>query len=369
MSNKNKKKLAPYKKQLNLRHHYLAQRYDLAEKVGLKLTKKYPNDQFSFNILSLVYRETNRLSEAFEFNKKAISIAPNDPMLYNNLGNFFKDAGKKEEAEKNYKYALSIDNQLFLAHKNLGVLFHTSGRKDEALASYSRALEIDSDPEIKHLYSSISGEGTSLVNIEYSESLFDARARGFEEELVEKLDYNAPKIIADILTEHNGNSLGSILDLGCGTGLFGKEIRSFCNKLVGVDISKKMLEEAKKKEIYDDLIKSEIVNYLSEESLDYDIFICLDTLIYIGDLSEIFNLIKNKNKVHGKFVFTTEHNEKEDICFEETGRYSHSKSYIEKLCKEFNYNLTYFKTINLRKEKKVFLIGGIYILDFECNNI
>ena len=119
MSNKNKKKLAPYKKQLNLRHHYLAQRYDLAEKVGLKLTKKYPNDQFSFNILSLVYRETNRLSESFEFNKKAISIAPNDPMLYNNLGNFFKDAGKKEEAEKNYKYALSIDNQLLLAHKSM----------------------------------------------------------------------------------------------------------------------------------------------------------------------------------------------------------------------------------------------------------
>ena len=45
------------------------------------------------------------------------------------------------------------------------------------------------------------------------------------------------------MTEHNKNSLGSILDLGCGTGLFGKEIRSFCNKLVGVDISKKMLEE------------------------------------------------------------------------------------------------------------------------------
>ena len=369
MSDKNKKKLAPHKKQFNLRHHYLAQRYDLAEKVGLKLSKKYPKDQFSFNILSLVYKATNRLSEAFEFNKKAISIAPNDPILYNNLGNLFKDVGKKEEAEKSYKYALSIDSQLFLAHKNLGILFHNSGRKDEALASYSRALEINTDPEIEHLYSAISGKETSSVNLEYSESLFDARANGFEEELVEKLDYNAPKIIADILTEDNESSLGSILDLGCGTGLFGKEIRSFCNKLVGVDISKKMLEQAKKKEVYDYLIKSDIISYLSKESMYYNTFICIDTLIYIGDLSEIFNLIKNKNKANGRFIFTTEHNEKEDICFEESGRYSHSKTYIEKLCKEFNYNLTYFKTINLRKEKKEFLIGGIYILDFECNNI
>ena len=62
--------------------------------------------------------------------------------------------------------------------------------------------------------------------------------------------------------------------------------------------------------------------------------------------------IENKNKANGRFIFTTEHNEKKDFCFEESGRYSHSKTYIEKLCKDFNYNLTYFKTINLRKERK-----------------
>ena len=42
-----------------------------------------------------------------------------------------------------------------------------------------------------------------------------------------KLDYKTPKLIRNILIKSNDNQeLGSVLDLGCGTGLFGTEIKN-----------------------------------------------------------------------------------------------------------------------------------------------
>ena len=47
-----------------------------------------------------------------------------------------------------------------------------------------------------------------------------------------------------------------------------------------------------------------------------------------------------------------------------SGRYSHLKNYIENLCKKFGYSLSHFSETNLRKENGVFLVGGLYLLDF-----
>ena len=49
---------------------------------------------------------------------------------------------------------------------------------------------------------------------------------------------------------------------------------------------------------------------------------------------------------------------------EKSGRYTHSKSYIDELCKEFRFSISHFSETNLRKEKGSFLIGGLYFLDF-----
>ena len=79
---------------------------------------------------------------------------------------------------------------------------------------------------------------------------------------------------------------------------------------------------------------------------------------------QIFRLIKSRNNTKGKFIFSTEHTDKDGFILEKTGRYSHSKMYIESLCKKFDYKLSYFEKINLRKDDMEFLEGGLYLLDF-----
>ena len=77
-----------------------------------------------------------------------------------------------------------------------------------------------------------------------------------------------------------------------------------------------------------------------------------------------FQPIKSRNKLGGKFVFLTEHTDRDEFFPEQTGRYSHSKKYIESLCNKFNYKLSHFETTNLRKNNNKFIIGGLYVLDF-----
>ena len=137
-----------------------------------------------------------------------------------------------------------------------------------------------------------------------------------------------------------------------------------CSTIEGVDLSKNMLAEARKKTVYDKLHCSDILEYLEENPLDFDLFIATDVFIYVGSLSEIFRLIKRRNKRPGVLAFSTEHIENGEFFLEDTGRYSHSKQYIKNLCKEFNYKFAHFEIVNLRKEKGQFLHGGLYLLDF-----
>ena len=183
---------------------------------------------------------------------------------------------------------------------------------------------------------------------------------------MDKLEYKTPKLLRNILIKSNDNQeLGSVLDLGCGTGLFGTEIKNHCSKLEGIDLSKKMLSIAKQKNIYDKLTQIDIVEYLSTMPLNFDYYVALDVFIYVGELTEIFRLIKSRNKKPGHLVFSTEHTEKDGYHLLRTLRYSHSKSYIESLCKKFDYNISHFSTVDIRKEKGHFLTGGIYALSFK----
>tara|TARA_B100001540_G_C15718286_1_gene601800 strand:+ start:52 stop:1152 length:1101 start_codon:yes stop_codon:yes gene_type:complete len=363
-----KKKQIPYKKKRKLLDAYENKKYDISEQLSKSYSKEYPFDGFSWKILGLILLETNRTSDALEATKKSLSLDSRDSEVLNNLGLILKKLNKKDEAINYLKQAINLKPDLFPAYKNLGVIFHEQDNFEMAIKYYKKAYKITPDPEIHHLISSIEGKSLSLDNKEYSKKLFDDAASTFDELLVGKLDYKLPKIVSNLLLEINqNNSLGSILDLGCGTGLFGKEIKKFCNYIEGVDISESMLKEALNKKVYNKLVNADIVDYLSKVDLNFDIFISLDTFIYIGDIEEIFQLIVSRNNLKGKFIFSTEFKEndkKTEFILQKSGRFSHSHFYIERLCKEFKYDLKHFEKVKLRKDKKSYIIGGLYVLEF-----
>ena len=325
-----------------------------------------PNYAEAHNNLGNTLQELGRLEEAKESYTKSIGLKPNYTEAHSNLANTLQELGRLEEAESSYIRAITLNPNYADAYSNLGSTLKKLGRLDEAKASYKKAIALNPEnSSAKHMLVALTGNTTKTAPRDYVEELFDNYAARFESSLIDKLEYEIPRNIAEmIIKESKSDFLVSIADLGCGTGLFGTEIIEICKRLEGVDISEKMLAEAKKKNIYNKLIKQDIIAYLSKTHLNFDYFVSTDVFVYIGDLYEVFRLIKSRNQKGGKLAFSTENSNGDSFFLEQSGRYSHSKKYIESLCKKFDYKLCHFETKRLRKEDNKYIIGGLYLLEF-----
>jgi len=341
-------------------------RLDEAEASYTKAITLKPNHAEAHYNLGNMLKELGRLDEAEASYKQAIVFKPDYPEAHSNLGNMLQEIDRLGEAEASYTQALALKPNFAEVHYNLGGTLKKLGRLEEAEASYTQAVAVKPDfIDAKHMLAALSGETTATAPRDYVERLFDNYAAKFESSLVDNLEYEIPRVIAEmIIKDSKFDLLGTITDLGCGTGLFGAEIKQFCKHLEGIDLSKKMLDEAKKKNIYNKLINQDILTYLSNASLNFDYFVSTDVFVYIGDLSDVFRLIKSRNKTGGKLAFSTEDYDGDGFFLEQSGRYSHSKKYIESLCKKFSYKLLHFETQNLRKEKNKKISGGLYLLEF-----
>ena len=397
----NLKAISPSETEINnLLQHYKNGQHSDAEKLAMSITQKFPKHPFGWKVLGALYGQSGRNSEAVNASQKSVQFAPQDAEAHSNLGNSLKALGRLDEAEASYTQAIVLKPDYAEAHNNLGSTLQERARLDEAEASYTQAIVLKPDyaeahynlgntlreqgkldeaatnftqaiafkPDhlsAKHMLAALIGETTATAPRDYVEGLFDRYAATFESSLVSNLEYKIPKMIVEMILKNNPRGmLGSILDLGCGTGLTGLEIKKYCTNLEGIDLSMRMLDEARKKNVYDRLTCQDINEYLLAENLNFDYFISLDVFIYVGDLSNLFKSIKSQNSSGGKLVFSTEHTDKDDFFLEKSGRYSHSKTYIESLCEKFNYTLSHFEIVNLRKDKGAYLTGGLYLLDF-----
>ena len=325
-----------------------------------------PNLVVAYNNLGNSQKNGGKLKEAELSYGKAIELKPDYAEAFNNLGAALQEQDKLDEAELNYKHAIELKPDYDEAFKNLGGLLHRLNRYEEAEVSYTKAIELKPDNEdTSHLLAALKGEITKSAPKVYVENLFNNYADKFDKSLVDQLEYDAPKLVSKLISNnYNNKSLGSILDLGCGTGLVGEEIGHFCDYIEGIDLSGLMIDIAAKKNVYDKLSRVDILDYLNSKKLDFDYFIFTDVFVYLGDLTDVFRLINSRNKSSGKLVFTTEDTDKKGYFLEKSGRFSHSKSYIEELCKEFNYRILNFEKFKLRKHGNKYIQGGLYILEF-----
>ena len=339
--------------------------YKEAKTAFEKAIELNPKDFEAYNSISFILRTKGDLKGAIRILTKATKKDSKNFVAYNDIAILQKRLGDLKGSIENYKKAININPKYFKANQNLGNLYKELGDYDNAISSYQKALRIKpNDSQVKHMLNAVCGHSTLRPPGNYVEDLFDEYASSFEDSLTQKLDYKIPSLISSYLKKNNYETNKKVIDLGCGTGLLGFELNKYFDYIEGIDLSSSMIQEAKKKNVYNKLSKIDIIEYLSTEILDFDLFISLDVFIYIGEISDIFKLIKSRNKRKGKFIFSTEHNSKKDFFLEKSGRYSHSKKYIDNLCKKFDFQISSFKKTKLRRQSNHYLIGGIYILDF-----
>mgnify|MGYP000021660376 CR=1 FL=1 len=308
--------------------------------------------------------DLGQLDDAVKSYEKALAIKPDYAEAHNNLGNVFKDLGQLDDAVKSYEKALAIKPDYAEAHNNLGNVLKDLGQLDDAVKSYERALAIKPDYLVpQHMINALTGNTSTEPPKEYVKNLFDDYAEGFDDSLIKQLGYKLPFLMKELILKLDPlrNKFEKVIDLGCGTGLTGIELRDISNNLTGIDISSNMVAKTRELDVYDCLIEGDVVDILSSSKEKYDLFIALDVFIYIGELTKMFKTVRQCCNKNALFIFSIEAQEEDGYSLLKSARYSHSESYILKTA-SVAFKVIYSQEVNLRKEKEGWIKGKIFIM-------
>ncbi len=307
---------------------YAAQKqYDLAISAFIQVLKLKPQHAEALHNLASIYYHKQAYKKALDCWLKLLSSTPDQYTKYN-IGSCYLALQRHDEAKPYLKSACLDLPQSTDPIINLASIYIKAANWPKVVALYQHALTINPEsPEIKYVLAAIQQSNNNFTKApaDYVTHLFDHYADSFEQHLVENLDYKAHIIIAEQLFSHiDLTKKYNVLDLGCGTGLCGTACKKIAKKLVGVDLSSRMLEEAKKLEIFDELEQAEIEGYLARNN-NFDIVMAADVMPYIGDLVKTLDLIWLALNAGGFCIFTIEISTKNELySLSESGRYQHN---------------------------------------------
>lgn len=201
---------------------------------------------------------------------------------------------------------------------------------------------------------------------EYVEALFDDYAPRFETSLVKKLGYRTPERIAgairSVMAARGIERFARTIDLGCGTGLMGEEVRELTARLEGVDLSGRMLAEARRKGLYDRLIQADLIAFLGEETESAELVVAADVFNYVGDLEPPLSGARRVLAAGGLVAFSLEtHDEHEAVKLAESLRFQHSGQRALELCASIGLSVLHAEQTVIRQDRGQDVAGLIVV--------
>jgi predicted TPR repeat methyltransferase len=326
-----------------------------------------------FNLGNVLW-DCDRIDEAVMSYRAAIAIDPGLAPAHNNLGNAYRSGNDLAGAVDCYAAAASCDPSFALAWFNLANTLKDLGRDDEALQAYRRVLALDpGNGPARYMTAALAGEPVTAAPEAFIRDVFDSYAGHFDSHLAGALAYDVPKALRDAVLgadpappSDERECFAHVLDLGCGTGLAGEAFAPWVTRIDGVDLSTRMLMEARRKGIYDTLIEGEMVAHLDVASLGgqrYDAVLAADSFIYCGDLGPVFAGVARCLEADGVFAFSVEAGEGEPFALRRTGRFAHGDGYIRTLADANGFRVRSMATAVVRVENEVPVNGALWVLN------
>ncbi len=246
-----------------------------------------------------------------------------------------------------------------------GDWWREAGLAERAIACWQRLAALDLDGLFgAHLKLASLGTEEARPDPAYVEALFDDYAARFDESLVGRLGYRTTSELGALLAEAAGAAqpVTLVLDLGCGTGLMGAELRDRAQRLVGVDLSSEMLAEARRKGLYDELIRADLLVFLDETALEADLVTASDVLNYTGALPPVFAGVHRVLTRGGLFAFSLEtHAGPEALRLGESLRFSHQPEAALVALDAEGFDVAAARSTVLRKDRGLPVEGLIVV--------
>jgi predicted TPR repeat methyltransferase len=305
-------------------------------------------------------RERKRHQEALRAYDAALMLKPDLAAALLGRGDALYELKRYHEALAAFDHAIALTTSLANAWLGRGDALRAVGQGADAIAAYRQALALGGDAEmIRYSLAALGAEPSPALSPQnYIVGLFDTYAETFEHDLVGKLNYQSPRLLSQLITQTVPTDARlDILDIGCGTGLMGEGLRALKRTLTGVDLSSKMLEQARRHGIYDRLIESDIAAFLDTQTDQFNLTVSTDVFIYIGDLAQIFAGVRRALRSDGLFCFSVEAVDVGDFVLRPTLRYAHSLPYLSRLAEQSSFVVMTVEPHAVRRERETSIAG------------
>lgn len=303
--------------------------------------------------------ELGRHAEALPALERVIAARPDAALPWFRHGLALQRLERHDEALASYGRALALDPALAQAWSNRGGILKEQGRLDEAAACFERALVLGADPELhRYLIAGIRRTAAAATAtpasapVQYVQQLFDGYAGRFDEHLVGVLHYDAHVALVRLLRAHASARFTRALDLGCGTGLCGRELAALVDAIDGVDLSAGMLGQARARDVYAELTQADVAEHLQGTDRRYDLVTSTDVFIYIGELDPVFAGVRRVLHPGGTFAFSVEAADgRVDYELRTSLRYAHSERYVRALAQRHGFAVAAIEPHVIREDQ------------------
>jgi predicted TPR repeat methyltransferase len=133
---------------------------------------------------------------------------------------------------------------------------------------------------------------------------YDEWAKGYDDDLA-SWSYQGPAVVAETVVSRQVDA-GSVLDVGCGTGLVGRALRArgFAGRILGLDISQASLEIARQGGAYDSVEQANLQQRLPFEDDSVDALVCVGVMTYLPEVETVWREFARVARPGGLVVAT-----------------------------------------------------------------
>lgn len=376
---------------------------DAAERLYRRVATAWPKEANAHNLLGVVSRQRGDARAALRHTERALALQPGAPVFLANHGGALAEAGELRDAVRFLRAALRRRPDDPVALRNLGQALAALGDPRAALEPLERAVALIPDAAEPHLAlaharrevgsteeaalaaeaalaraapdSALAAQAAFLLAAlgraavpnrappEYVRDLFDAFAGRFDADLAGGLDYRTPELLVAALREAGASEgRGRGLDLGCGTGLSGAALAPLVARLEGLDLSPRMLAQARRRGVYAALHLADLLEWLPAHPGAFDLVAAADVFNYLGDLRPALAGVATALRPGGLAAFSLEAGEGVPFALGATMRYRHDAAHAALLATDAGFEVVARREATLRQERGAPVAGVLVVL-------
>lgn len=296
-----------------------------------------------------------RIEDAIAAYRRAVELDPAFAEAHLNLAQAHARTLDLEQSVEPFRKGIALRPDDLTAYKRLALVLRRLRRNDEAREVYQAWHERDpSDPIAAHM-ATVRGQELppERATDDYVRREFDDFATRFDEVLA-TLEYQGPKLVAEAIERSTIASRRDldVLDAGCGTGLCASFLRPRARTLVGVDLSRGMLEQARRRGTYDELVEAELTEMVESKTAAFDLIVAADVLIYFGEIERLARGFRRALRAGGALVVTAEacDDEERGWVLNDGGRYAHHVAYLRRVLEAAGFEVHEITEARIRFE-------------------